>query len=120
MVSMDGAFDFVDGGRAYACRVEAPHRGRAEAWWWFAVAGDPARYAPFRAAVGDTEASVRPRVVAYYEDRLARRPMPWMDRGDTAPAPAPADGASFDPSDVELASTPVPGSPQAGYLPGPR
>jgi hypothetical protein len=40
------------------------------------VSGDPNRYAPFRAAAEDTEASVRERVVAYYGDRLARRPWP--------------------------------------------
>lgn len=73
MVSMTGAFDFVDGGRAYTCRVEEPDRGRREAWWWFGVKGDDNRYAPFRADVDDTEASVRHRVVVYYEDRVARR-----------------------------------------------
>jgi hypothetical protein len=73
MVSMAGAFEFVADGRAYACRVEEPHGGRQEAWWWFGVQGDPNRYAPFRAEVGDTEASVRSRVVAFYEERLARR-----------------------------------------------
>jgi hypothetical protein len=81
MVSMTGAFHFVDGGRAYACRVEEPHGGRPEAWWWFDVAGDGNRYAPFRAAVGDTEESVRARIVAYYEERLARRGWAgWQDR----------------------------------------
>lgn len=66
MVSMRGAFDFEDDGRTYACRVEEAGHGPREAWWWFTVSGDGGRYAPFRAAVGDTEASVRPRVVAYY------------------------------------------------------
>jgi hypothetical protein len=83
------AFDFTDGGRTYSCRVEAPRGGRAEAWWWFSVSGDQARYAPFRAEADDTEANVRPRVLAYYEDRLARRGVPWQDRGDT-PAAEPA------------------------------
>ena len=73
MVSMTGAFDFVDGGRMYKCRVEEPDRGAREAWWWFGVAGDGSRYAPFRADVGDTEASVRARVIAYYENRVTRR-----------------------------------------------
>jgi hypothetical protein len=81
-----GAFEFVDGGRTYTCRVEAPHDGRSDAWWWFQVSGDQARYAPFRAAADDTADSVRPRVLAYYEDRLARRGVPWQDRGDDAPA----------------------------------
>ncbi len=73
MVSMTGAFEFSDGGRNYSCRVEEAARGAREAWWWFDVGGDRSRYAPFRADVGDTEASVRERVVAYYEDRVARR-----------------------------------------------
>ncbi len=84
------AFDFTDGGRRYACRVEAPRRGQADAWWWFTVTGDDAQYAPFRAEAGDTPDSVRPRVLAYYEDRLSRRGgAPWQDRG----VDAPRDGA---------------------------
>ena len=86
MESTTGAFVFVDGGRTYACRVEAPGRGRADAWWRFQVCGDQARYAPFRAAADDTTDSVRPRVLAYYEDRLARRGVRWQDRGDDVPA----------------------------------
>ena len=81
MVSMNGAFDFVDSGRTYRCCVEEPSRGPREAWWWFGVKGDDSRYAPFRADVGDTEASVRARVIAYYEDRVARRG--WGGRADT-------------------------------------
>jgi hypothetical protein len=80
MISRTGAFDFVDGGRTYACRVEEPHEGRPEAWWWFRVAGDDDPYAPFRADVGDTEASVHARVVAYYEERVARRGGPPRSR----------------------------------------
>jgi hypothetical protein len=77
MVSETGAFDFVDGGRSYTCRVEEGCKGREDAWWWFGVAGDNGRYAPFRADVGDTEASVRARIVAYYEGHLARRGWIW-------------------------------------------
>jgi hypothetical protein len=73
MESTTGAFDFVDNGRTYKCRVEALTRGRSDAWWWFGVSGDDSRYAPFQATDDDTPASVRPRVVAYYEDRIARR-----------------------------------------------
>lgn len=83
MTSMTGTLAFTDGGRAYTCRVETPQRGRTDAWWWFAVTGDDARYAPFRADADDTPDSVQPRVVAYYEDRIARRGgAPWKDRGD--------------------------------------
>ena len=79
MNSKPEAFDFVDGGRSYTCHVEELLTGRGEAWWWFDVAGDPSRYAPFRADVGDTESSVRERIVAYYDARLARRGWKWRD-----------------------------------------
>jgi hypothetical protein len=88
MVSMTGSFEFVAGGRAYACHIEEPHLGRREAWWWFDVAGDPNRYAPFRAEVGDTEASVRSRVVEFYEDRLERRGWAWWQHRRAAQSPA--------------------------------
>ena len=77
MISITEAFDFVDGGRTYTCRIEALRQGGSERWWWFDVSGDRSRYAPFRAEVEDTEASVRRRMVAYYEDRVARRG--WVD-----------------------------------------
>jgi hypothetical protein len=67
------SFDFVNGGRTYTCRVEQMRRGAPDRWWWFAVTGDRARYAPFRADAGDAELAVRDRVVAYYEDLVARR-----------------------------------------------
>ena len=40
------------------------------------VAEDPHRYAPFRAAASDTRGSVQARVVAYYDDLVARRDLP--------------------------------------------
>lgn len=73
MISKTGAFEFVDGGRCYSCHVEERADGRADAWWWFGVKGDQNRYAPFRAEADDTESSVQRRIVAYYEDRMARR-----------------------------------------------
>jgi hypothetical protein len=93
MANSMNALDFVDGGRKYACRVEAPRRSQPEAWWWFGVAGDDSRYAPFRADADDTEDSVRDRVVQYYEDRISRRALPWQDRGDQRAAARPAAGA---------------------------
>ena len=80
MITMRGAFEFVDDGRTYTCRVEESRGARPEGWWWSSVAGDPNRYAPFRAAVGDSDASVRARVVPYYENLLARRGWRWQDR----------------------------------------
>jgi hypothetical protein len=101
-----GGFSFDDGGRTYTCSVEALQAGRAEPWWWFRVSPgtygrqlslrerqwlpdepvnrpvvqtepeDRHRYAPFRAAATDTQRSVEMRVVAYYDDLLARRNQP--------------------------------------------
>ena len=83
MAIMTQAFDFVDGGRTYTCRIEELRsNGLGDAWWWFDVAGDRSRYAPFRAEDGDTEASVRSRIVAYYEERVARRG--WTTQQDRA------------------------------------
>jgi hypothetical protein len=81
MSSTTTAFDFVDGERSYTCQVAPLRRDGAEAWWWFGVSGDRNRYAPFRAETADTEATVRARVVAYYEERIAPRVWTnWRDR----------------------------------------
>lgn len=86
MVSTRNAFDFVNGGRTYTCRIEELHGGRPEPWWWFDVSGDRSRYAPFRAVDGESEASVQDRVVAYYDDLVARRG--WVDRRGFGGQPA--------------------------------
>jgi len=77
---MMSAFDFEEGGRMYTCRVEGPHPKRPQAWWWFDVSGDGHRYAPFQAASGDTQESVRSRIVAYYTEHITRRSLPGMAR----------------------------------------
>jgi hypothetical protein len=82
---MDRIFSFAEGDRKYQCRVERATAGQAQAWWWFEVSGDRHRYAPFHAAAGDTDASVRARIVAYYLNLLARRSEPassWHHRGN--------------------------------------
>ena len=56
-------FEFQDGDRKYTCTVETQRATPDDPWWWFAVSGDQQRYAPFRAAAGDTRASVQERVV---------------------------------------------------------
>lgn len=82
MAGMVKAFDFVEGGRAYACHVEASSRQQGEAWWWFDVKGDRSRYAAFRVDAADTESSVRDRIVSWYEDRAVRRGwLDWRDKG---------------------------------------
>jgi hypothetical protein len=86
MNSTRNTFDLVAGGRTYTCRIEELHRGRPERGWWFDVGGDHSRYAPFRAVAGDTELSVRSRMVAYCEDRLVRRG--WIDARPFGDSPA--------------------------------
>lgn len=73
-------FEFEDAGRAYQCTVESRPGPERESWWWFAVSGDAQRYAPFRAAAGDTRTSVQERVVAYYANRLFQLSQP-RERG---------------------------------------
>lgn len=95
-------FAFIDAGRTFTCRVEAARAARAnaapsapvDAWWWFDVSTERhQRHAPFRAAAGDTPVDVAVRIVAYYDDLLARRAAPpvtrWQRKPDAA-AGAPA------------------------------
>lgn len=73
---MKESFDFVDAGRTFACRIEAARNPRVAAWWWFSVSNDRQRYAPFHSDASDSEDSVRSRIVAFYENRLARLAAP--------------------------------------------
>jgi hypothetical protein len=86
-------FEFIHGDRKFVCSVERPWPNSKDAWWWFTVSADERhRYAPFQAASSDTRASVRTRIVAYYENLLARRaepPTSYWRRG----APQNANGA---------------------------
>jgi hypothetical protein len=101
-------FEFVDNERTFTCTVEKAHAVGNEPWWWFSVSTDDRqRYAPFRATSGDTQKSVRSRIVAYYDELLARRAepaTPYWRRGPqqngsakpaaSPPAEAPAAAAS--------------------------
>lgn len=73
-------FEFEDEGRAFSCTVEERPGPEAEAWWWFAVSGDPQRYAPFRAVASDTRGSVQDRVLDFYKNRLYQLAQP-RERG---------------------------------------
>ena len=90
------SFTFVDAGRTFTCSVEPLRRDAADAWWWFRVSSElRARFAPFRAAPGDTADVVRGRILGYYDDLLARRAAPvttgWgQRRRAAAPAAPPA------------------------------
>lgn len=101
------SFSFIENDRTYTCVREGLRGAVDDPWWWFSVSSDDRhRYAPFRAEPGDTEATVRPRVVAYYEDLLVRRAAPaeprWRGRGNqgnkaaATPAPAPAPAAAVE------------------------
>ena len=75
---MMAGFDCTDGGRDYHCTVEERRSSLGTTtWWWFGVQGDRSRYAPFVASTEDTEMSVRSRVVAYYDDLIERRGLPY-------------------------------------------
>ena len=75
-----GAFEFEEGGRVYRCCVQGERSVGAGAWWWFDVSGDAQRYAPFHPEPGDTQHSVRARIVDYYKALLVRRAMPPAPR----------------------------------------
>lgn len=77
---MVGAFTFEQDGRTYVCTTEERKTPPAGTWWWFAVSSDPQRYAPFEAVAGDTQRSIRSRIVAYYEHRLWVRAQPVVPR----------------------------------------
>jgi hypothetical protein len=77
---MTGAFSFEHGGRTYSCTTEKRKTPPAGTWWWFTVSSDSNRYAPFEAVAGDTQQSIRSRIVAYYEHRLWARAQPAAPR----------------------------------------
>jgi hypothetical protein len=93
------SLEFEDGGKTYACRIDDAPGARLTGWWWFTVSGDGHKYAPFRAEPGDTAASVKSRIVAYYTNHQERRANPTVGRpgwgrrpgatpaADAAPAP---------------------------------
>lgn len=86
--------EFKEGHRTFTCRAESAAATPDTLWWWISVTGESQRYAAFRAEAGDTSPSLRPRVLAYYEQLLVDRARPvevrsqWKKR---APAVAPED-----------------------------
>jgi hypothetical protein len=77
---MLGPFTFEEGGRTYSCTSEKRTTTPEGTWWWFAVSNDSQRYAPFEAAAGDTQRTVRARIVAWYERRVWVRAQPVVPR----------------------------------------
>lgn len=88
------SMDFTDGERTFTCRAEGSKATPGMLWWWVNVTGEASRYAAFRAEPGDTVPTLRPRIVAYYEEILAIRARPpitrmhWSQRRQVAVAAA--------------------------------
>lgn len=98
-------FAFIDGDRTFLCRVEGPRTVRGDAWWWFEVSTERhTRHAPFRAVVGDVPQDVARRMIAYYDDLLARRAAPVQYRPSRRPTPAATPAV---PADVAADNTAV-------------
>lgn len=91
---------FEDGGRTFTCEPGASPATPGIMWWWIKVSGESQRYAGFRTEPGDTAATVRPRVIAYYakmlEDRARPRVMPqtWAQRREASKAQQDANAAN--------------------------
>jgi hypothetical protein len=71
---------FTHGDRSFTCRAEGSAASPSTLWWWVNVTGESSRYAAFRAEAGDTARSLRPRIIAYYEELLAIRARPPVPR----------------------------------------
>ena len=88
---MTESFEFVDEtGRKFTCNVEHRTKPASENWWWFRVSTDANnRYALFRTEQGDTQASVQAHIASAYDEMLARRAAPtvnrWQRRGGAGP-----------------------------------
>ena len=97
-------FAFVDADRTFTCSVEPLRRGGTDTWWWFEVSTEKhQRRAPFRAEPTDTQADVRRRVVAYYDELLARRAAPPAPRWGRRPGAATNVAAPATPESVATA-----------------
>ena len=95
-----GRFEFVEDGRTFSCERETSPATPGTQWWWLRVSGDTLRYAAFVARPGDTQATVKPRMVAYYVQILADRARPPAPRsawGRRPSAPAAAVPAVVEP-----------------------
>jgi hypothetical protein len=102
------SFAFVDDGRTFTCNVEASRHARTDAWWWFVVSTEQhQRHAPFRAEADDTPDAVQARVVAYYDDLLARRAAPAMNRWNRRHVTAAATPAAAETATAAATPDPV-------------
>ncbi len=84
---------FDDDGRTFTCRAGSSPATPGTLWWWLEVSGERQRYAAFRAEPDDTDATLRPRILAYYAQVLADRARPHLQRpawSQRKPAAAPS------------------------------
>jgi hypothetical protein len=79
---------FEDEGRTFTCEAAASMATPDTIWWWVKVSGDGQRYAAFHKAKSDTAASVKTRMIAYYEKVLADRARPPLPRPQFGRPPA--------------------------------
>jgi hypothetical protein len=92
-------FQFEDQGHKFRCERGSSPGTPGVDWWWISLDGDAQRYAAFRSEPGDTIASLKPRVVAFYAEVLAIRARPrilrpsWSQRKPAAEAGAAAAAA---------------------------
>ena len=95
--------EFKDGNRTFTCIAETSPATPGTLWWWVSVTGESARYAAFRTEASDTAPTLRPRILAYYEQLLADRARPvvtrqyWSQRR-AAPATTEAPEPTMDPA----------------------
>jgi hypothetical protein len=89
-----GRFEFVEDGRTFTCERDSSPATPGTQWWWLRVSGDSLRYAAFTSKPSDTQAQVKPRMIAYYTQILADRARPPAPRSPWGRRPAaPAPGA---------------------------
>ena len=100
-----GRFEFTEDGRTFTCERESSPATPGTQWWWLRVSGDALRYAAFHSKAGDTQASIKPRMVAYYAQVLADRARP--------PAPRPGWGRR---PGAPVAAVAVPDAAAAGAV----
>ena len=100
-------FEFEDDGRTFTCERSPLSVSRPEHWWWFSVSSDTRRqrYALFRVAPDDTRENVRARVIAHYDELVARRSAPATHNHWGRRPGAPANNGTADAS--APASTPA-------------
>ena len=86
------AMQFEGVGRLFTCEPESSPATPETLWWWIRISGESERHAAFRVEPGDTPSTVRPRVVAFYEQLLVDRARPRITRpawGQRKPAANP-------------------------------